>query len=341
MSIQTTIQNIWRINTQTNLNTGLRHSNTLLALLALSAPMSYCYADQFVLLGEAKTVTLTRDGTLNVTTTPYQYVCQLMYGPCPDILQRTDAAPGYYQQYVSGRMYTRFSSNNGITFNGYTNYIHYIGNITIPFCYSTPGFTAGGEFWWVGTVTPGMACNVTSTPVNPYTVPIRTTKTGPGIHTSTVQINTVRLGTNAQSAPWANDAKSFTIQYRIKNGVPVPPDTPVSCSPLTKAVSLNHGTVKSTTVRGHTAIAELTIKCDDNAIVEAQVGTGGTTGATVNLTNAGTAVVSVRGDDNSWGGKKQYNINNASKTINIRSIIENASPGQTSTGNTVLKLTYK
>ncbi|HIE7651564.1 hypothetical protein ACQX6Q_20550 [Salmonella enterica] len=192
-----------------------------------------------------------------------------------------------------------------------------------------------------GTVAPNMSCFTASHTANPYTVPIRTTKTGPGIHTSTVQINTIRLGTNAQSAPWANDAKSFTIQYRIKNGVPVPPDTPVSCSTLTKAISLNHGTVKSTTVRGHTAIAELTIKCDDNAIVEAQVGTGGTTGAIVNLTNAGTAVVSVRGDDNSWGGKKQYNINNASKTINIRSIIENASPGQTSTGNTVLKLTYK
>lgn len=340
MSIQTTIQNIWRMNNQTN-TTGLHNTMKLLALTILSSTSSYVYADQFILLGDAKSVTLTHNGTLSITNNTFSYVCQMMYGPCPDILQRPDTAPGVYQQYVSGRTYTRLSSNNGITFNGSTNYIHDTGYISLPFCYHTPGITPGGELWWQGTTTPGGACNASNDTVYPYTVPIRTTKTGPGIHTSTVQINTIRLGTNAQSAPWANDAKSFTIQYRIKNGVPVPPDTPVSCSTLTKAVSLNHGTVKSTTVRGHTAIAELTIKCDDNATVEAQVGTGGTTGATVNLTNAGTAVVSVRGDDNSWGGKKQYNINNASKTINIRSIIENASPGQTSTGNTVLKLTYK
>lgn len=340
MSIQTTTQNIGCMINQPILSTGL-HS-IILSLLILSTQSSYTYAGPFVELGSAKTVNLSSAGTLNVTHNSSLYICKLdEHGPCPDILQRTNAAPGYYQQYARGRMYTRFSSNNGLTFNGQSNYVHDLGYLSLPLCYSTPGFTAWGEFWMSGTVAPNMSCFTASHTANPYTVPIRTTKTGPGIHTSTVQINTIRLGTNAQSAPWANDAKSFTIQYRIKNGVPVPPDTPVSCSTLTKAISLNHGTVKSTTVRGHTAIAELTIKCDDNAIVEAQVGTGGTTGAIVNLTNAGTAVVSVRGDDNSWGGKKQYNINNASKTINIRSIIENASPGQTSTGNTVLKLTYK
>lgn len=295
----------------------------------------------FIKMASTTSATLNHNGTITIAYDDFVTTCKLNDGPCPDVLKPGASSNGYTQTYAYGNMYTKITTSPDLTIDGTTTTIKNLGYRTVPFCYST--HTPWGPSWISGTPSNGnTSCNISAnTPSSSYNVDIRTTRTEPGTHMGTLQIYDPRLGTNAQTAPWYDGVHTFYISYRIKNGVPVPPDTPISCVTRNNTIAINHGTVNPANTPGNTAYADLTITCDENAIVEAQVGDGGPTGSNVTLTNSGTTVISLLGDDNNWGGLKQYNINNTSKLIKIRSVIENAAPGQTSTGHTVLKLIYK